>query len=121
MDSLYCCLENLQIKIFYKFQKLLHMWLQNPIFTIDNVKGSGGRFVVQREHKNLVGVGQVFGRAGGENGNAKTSGYGFADGFQVVHAGYNAKGRGWNISFFQITVNFFLGTGTGFAHNKWFF
>ena len=40
------------------------MWFQNPIFTIDNVKSPGGRFVVQREHKNLVGVSQIPGRAG---------------------------------------------------------
>ena len=40
------------------------MWLQNPVLTVHNVEGSHGGFVVQGKHENLVGVGQIFGRAG---------------------------------------------------------
>ena len=108
------------VKILYKFQKLFHMWLQNSVLTVHNVKGSHGGFVVQGKHENLVGVGQVFGRAGREDGDSKTAGYRLADGLQIVHAGYNVQGRSWDISFFQIAVNFLFGSRTGFAHNKGF-
>ena len=93
------------VKILYKFQKLFHMWLQNSILTVHNVEGSHGGFVVQGKHENLVGVGQVFGRAGREDGDSKTAGYRLADGLQIVHAGYNVQGRSRDISFFQIAVN----------------
>ena len=74
--------------------------------------------MVQGEHEDLVGGGKVLGGAGGEDGNAKAAGYRFADGFQVVHAGYNVQGSVWDIMFFQIAVDFLFGARAGFAHNK---
>ena len=82
------------------------MWLQNPVLTVHNVEGSHGGFVIQGKHENLVGVGQIFGRAGREDGDSKAAGYRLADGLQIVHAGYNVQGRSRDISFFQIAVNF---------------
>lgn len=84
------------------------MWLQNPVLTVHNVEGSHGGFVIQGKHENLVGVGQIFGRAGREDGDSKAAGYRLADGLQIVHAGYNVQGRSRDISFFQIAVNFLL-------------
>ena len=46
------------------------MWLQNPVLTVHNVEGSHGGFVIQGKHENLVGVGQIFGRAGREDGDS---------------------------------------------------
>ena len=43
------------------------MWLQNPVLTVHDVEGSHGGFVIQGKHENLVGVGQIFGRAGRED------------------------------------------------------
>ncbi len=38
-----------------------------------------------------MGVGQIFGRAGREDGDSKAAGYRLADGLQIgLHAGYNA-------------------------------
>ena len=95
------------------------MWLQNPVLTVHNVEGSHGGFVIQGKHENLVGVGQIFGRAGREDGDSKrrlqTCGW-----LQIVHAGYNVQGRSRDISFFQIAVNFLFGSRTSFAHNKGF-
>ena len=68
------------------------MWLQNPVLTVHNVEGSHGGFVIQGKHENLVGVGQIFGRAGREDGDSKAAGYRLADGLQIVHAGYNVQG-----------------------------
>ena len=96
------------------------MWLQNPVLTVHNVEGSHGGFVIQGKHENLVGVGQIFGRAGREDGDSKAAGYRLADGLQIVHAGYNVQGRSRDISFFKIAVNFLFGSRTGFAHNKGF-
>ena len=75
------------------------MWLQNPVLTVHNVEGSHGGFVIQGKHENLVGVGQIFGRAGREDGDSKAAGYRLADGLQIVHAGYNVQGRSRDISF----------------------
>ncbi len=107
------------VKILYEFQKLFHMWLQNPVFAVDDVEGSYGGFVVQGKHEDLVGGGQVFGGAGGENRDAKAACHGFADGFQVIHSGNNVQGGIWNMVFFQIAVDFLFGAGSGFAHDKW--
>lgn len=82
------------------------MWLQNPVLTVHNVEGSHGGFVIQGKHENLVGVGQIFGRAGREDGDSKAAGYRLADGLQIVHAGYNVQGRSRDISFFQIAGQF---------------
>ena len=49
------------------------MWLQNPVLTVHNVEGSHGGFVVQGKHENLVGVGQISGRAGREDGDSKAA------------------------------------------------
>ena len=63
------------------------MWLQNPVLTVHNVEGSHGGFVIQGKYENLVGVGQIFGRAGREDGDSKAAGYRLADGLPIVHAG----------------------------------
>ena len=95
------------------------MWLQNSVLTVHNVEGPHGGFVVQGKHEDLVGGGQVFGRAGGEDRDAKAACHGFADGFQVIHSGNNVQGGIWNMVIFQIAVDFLFGAGSGFAHDKW--
>ena len=95
------------------------MWLQNPVLTVHNVEGSHGGFVIQGKHENLVGVGQIFGRAGREDGfqgrRLQTCGWP-----PDRSCGYNVQGRSRDIPFFQIAVNFLFGSRTSFAHNKGF-
>ena len=46
-------------------KKELLEWINIVSFAVDDVKGTHGLFVVQREHENLVCGSQVLGGAGG--------------------------------------------------------
>ncbi|MFR7899032.1 MAG: hypothetical protein ACLU6Y_03745 [Ruminococcus sp.] len=60
------CLLNVIDKVLHETYELFYVGLEDAVFAVDDVKGTHGLFVVQREHENRGAWQlQVLGGAGG--------------------------------------------------------
>ena len=73
------------VEILDKTNKLAHMWFQNTIFTVDNIKSSFMSRFFKWKKKDLLCFLQIDRRACGKNGDSQSVHNGFFDTFQVIH------------------------------------
>ena len=105
------------VEILDKTNKLAHMWLQNTVFTVDNIKSSFMSRFFKWKKKDLLCFLQIDRRAGRKNGNTQTVDDGFFDTFEIVHAGNDIEVTGSNTDPFEKKIHFFLSAGAFFTDN----